>query len=124
MDKLWTLAAMSLRIICAVALLSLAFAHRPPQMAAVVLETASLMLPDGKFADLCIGEAGMEHPAAAVVLCEACMLAGAIVLPLPDDGAWLITGLASLENALRERKGELAFLAIDRARSRGPPATS
>ena len=44
-----TKAAWLTRILCAVGLVMFAFAHRPPQLLAAMIETASLQLPDGSY---------------------------------------------------------------------------
>ncbi|GLR22920.1 hypothetical protein GCM10007920_27080 [Ciceribacter naphthalenivorans] len=110
-----------MRVLCAFAILSLAFAHKPPQVMAAAYESASLRLPDGTFADLCISDAAIKHPLVHQ-FCEACALASSTVLPLPDDGAWLLGLFASLENRLGEARsgGERRF--ILRQRARAPPA--
>ena len=110
----------AVRGFCVLALLSLAFAHQPPRVMAATLEAASLQLPDGGFADLCISEAPVKHPAAAP-LCEACRLCAAVLLPAPDGDSWLIRFFASLSN-VRQPAVRVAIAAPhERARARGPP---
>lgn len=110
-----------LRILCAFALLSLAFAHKPPQVMAAAYEAASLRLPDGTYADICVSEAAIKHPLVRQ-FCEACMLASSSLLPLPDDGAWLLARFASLENRLGEPQHPTECHATLRQRARAPPA--
>lgn len=112
-----------LRMICVAAILSLAFAHKPPQVMAAVMQSASLQLPDGSFADICISETAIKHPVAALH-CEVCMLASATLLPSPDDEAWLVARVASLVSAPPIVVKRAAPLPIDRPRSRAPPTVS
>lgn len=112
-----------LRTLCAVAFLSLAFAHKPPQVMAAAFETVSLQLPDGTYADLCIGEAGTKHPL-ATQFCEACMLSASALLPTPDPHGWLLSSFASLRNSAATPSDVPVALAVDRPRSRGPPSIS
>ena len=112
-----------LRMLCAVAILSLAFAHRPPEVMAAALQTASLQLPDGSLAELCVGEKAVKHPQANP-LCEACRLSAAAVLPGPDNHFWLISFFASLSNVPRSATGMAVAVALEQARARGPPIFS
>lgn len=88
MNRHATSRAMALRILCAVALLFIGFAHRP--LAAGMpsaFEQAAYVLPDGSFADLCINggavDGKIKHgPQQA---CEACRIANALLLPPPTD---------------------------------------
>jgi len=108
------------RVLCALAILSLAFAHKTPQTVAAIA-TASVQLPDGTFADLCLGDSPVKHPAASL-FCEACMLASSTLLPLPDDESWLVSDFASLENRHIEVGSPFDRLSILRQRARAPPA--
>ncbi|MGX5666546.1 hypothetical protein ACWKW9_11290 [Rhizobium daejeonense] len=79
-----------MRILCAIALLSVGFAHRVPDVYAADIVTAATQLPDGTIPDLClaasqdgIGKSGYHLNRS----CEACLVSGAIVLPLPADDA-------------------------------------
>ncbi|MCM2474936.1 hypothetical protein HGO38_15750 [Rhizobium sp. CG5] len=112
-----------LRTLCAVALLSLAFAHKPPQVMAAAFETVSLQLPDGSYADLCISEAGTKHPLINQ-FCEACMLSSTALLPTPDPNGWLLSSFASLQNSAATASEIPVALAVDHPRSRGPPSIS
>ena len=71
---------MILRIFCAMVFLSVGFAHRMPAAIASDALSVAYSLPDGSFADLCIADSGQKH-ASPVADCEACRLAGAILLP-------------------------------------------
>lgn len=119
-----TRATLYLRILCAVALVSLAFAHKPPQVLAAIIETTALQLPDGSYADLCIGERGTSIPGVPAGKCEACLLGGQTVLPPPSDCSWLIASFASLENRPVSDKAVPVASPVAQPRSRGPPAFS
>jgi hypothetical protein len=76
------------RILCAVALLSVGFAHRPAVSAAELtpIELAQYRLPDGTLPVLCVTERtpdGKEHSKAYMPGCEACRISAAILLPTP-----------------------------------------
>ncbi len=79
------------RIICALALLFVAFAHKPPAVAGPSIplnEIAQYTLPDGSLQVLCLpSEDGTvkhdQHDAASG--CEACRLAASVLLPAPAD---------------------------------------
>ena len=118
----WTASGL-LRILCAFALLSLAFAHKPPQVMAAAYATMSLQLPDGSYADMCIGDAATKHPFVHQ-FCEVCSLASSTILPLPDDGVWLKGCFASLKNELREQRLAPQGQVNLRQRARAPPASA
>ncbi|MGV1755532.1 hypothetical protein ACQZ6F_11565 [Rhizobium sp. A22-96] len=77
------------RILCAIALLSVGFAHRPAVASAAELtpvELAQYRLPDGTLPVLCVTERtpdGKEHSKAYMPGCEACRISAAILLPTP-----------------------------------------
>ena len=112
-----------LRILCAFALLALAFAHKPPQVMAAGYATVSLQLPDGSFADMCIGDTATRHPLLRQY-CEVCALSSTALLPLPAGDSWLLSQFSGLANdpvGVAERP---AVLPIERPRSRAPPILS
>ena len=110
------------RVFCAMLLLLLGFAHQPVQAAAPLDSySEAYRLPDGTFADICSeGERG-HHMPAAKPLCEVCLLAASVILPPPDDEAWLATARASLANPLRQFSELLGTTAVARPKSRAPP---
>ena len=112
-----------LRMLCALALLSLSFAHKPPLAMAALVESASLQLPDGSYADLCVGEAAVKHEY-MIVSCDACRLSGTTLLPTPGDGAWLLSACGLAVAAFKGEAAVVAQLPIDRLRSRAPPLIS
>jgi hypothetical protein len=111
----------ALRIICAMLLVALAFAHRPAS-AAPVVDLAIYTLPDGSIGTLCLpGEDGKtgKHVDRG---CEACRLASAFAMPVLSSEAENI----SLDEAAvifafaPERFHRLDF--PPNAPPRGPPA--
>ncbi len=77
------------RITCALALLLVAFAHRPVAFAAVPFDVSAYTLPDGTIPDLCVpgnSGSGEVHPTG----CEFCRLAVAIILPEPSPEFWRV----------------------------------
>ena len=119
------------RIFCAIALLFVGFAHKPPQISTASLspaELASLVLPDGSLPDLCLPGhedegSGLPHGTMGSG-CEACRLAGTVLLPSPADNAWLLSVFANL-GAVKplEPPVRLAYV-LDRPRLRGPPLSA
>lgn len=105
-----------LRILCAVALLFVGFAHQPASAAEPsAIELAQYVLPDGTMPDLCLND-HVDGKGKHVMpgKCEACRIAGAMLMPQPADlaGALLafrdISALPLAEEALhskRERPG-------------------
>ncbi|MCV3739363.1 hypothetical protein OCK02_24680 [Rhizobium sp. TRM96647] len=77
------------RILCAMALLLVGFAYQPPASAMIgdqSFASAAYVLPDGTIPDLCLSGDGShdEKPMAAMV-CDACLIASAILLPAAVD---------------------------------------
>lgn len=93
---------MTMRVLSALALLFLSFAHQPafarqitPAMA------ADYVLPDGSIGDICFGLDGIEgkshgssHEALAPV-CDYCRLAASIALPSPPGDGHLVIRVAA-----------------------------
>lgn len=91
----------AVRVLSALALLFLSFAHQPafarqitPSMA------ADYMLPDGTIGDICFGldgidgkEHGSSHEGLAPV-CDYCRLAASVLLPSPAGEGYLVIGSA------------------------------
>ncbi|WP_331374378.1 hypothetical protein [Sinorhizobium chiapasense] len=93
----------AVRVLAAFALVFLSFAHKPafPKTLGPAA-AADYLLPDGTFADICFGTNGLDHDAgrdkapAIAPICEACRLAGSVLLPTPpeesapaENGNWL-----------------------------------
>lgn len=88
------------RIICALALFMVGFAHKPlgvsDQLAAYAgVDIAEYILPDGTLPDLCLN--GEEHGGhhAKSNDCEACRIASSVDLPLPFSGVSVNCALAA-----------------------------
>ncbi|ARQ58426.1 UNVERIFIED_ORG: hypothetical protein GGE64_000271 [Rhizobium etli] len=116
-------ATLFLRMLCALSLLLLGFAHQAPQaVASDGYDAAAYMLPDGSFASLCVTV--KDTGGKTVVIkpnCEACRLSASVILPTPDAGSWLERKLASLINAPIETSAVAGASAVSRANSRAPP---
>lgn len=78
------------RMLCALSLLLVAFAHRPLSLDATAAgysaaEVAAYVLPDGTLPDLCLdGSKDGQHSAGNN--CEACRITSSADLPLPIGG--------------------------------------
>ncbi|WFU49180.1 hypothetical protein [Sinorhizobium terangae] len=93
----------SVRMLAAFALVFLSFAHKPAFSKTLApTAAADYLLPDGTFADICFGTDGVNHDAGQskapniAPVCEACRLAGSVLLPAPpqestpaENGNWL-----------------------------------
>ncbi|MBN8949496.1 MULTISPECIES: hypothetical protein [unclassified Rhizobium] len=97
------------RILCAIALFSLGFAHHPAISSAAELppfELAQYSLPDGSLPVICTSEKtpdGKQHGKAHVLGCEACRISAAALLPHPptemcDHLAFVRQDMAAPEN--------------------------
>lgn len=79
-----------MRIMCALALFFVGFAHKAPAIAAESIPSAELaqyILPDGTIPVLCLpgDEEGKSHGHDFGTGCEACLLSSSILLPAPQD---------------------------------------
>jgi hypothetical protein len=113
-------AAIILRILCAMVFLSLGFGHRTPTAIAADLQSSVYALPDGTFADLCIDD-DAQSPGTTKGHCEACRLAGALILPEPSDQSWLVSHFVSLGRIDLTNSTVRSQHLLDRPRLRGPP---
>lgn len=111
-----------LRIVCALLMLSLGFAHHPARAMAAALETfdPAYRLPDGTYASICRESGNGEMPD-AVPFCDACVLASSILVPSPDSAVWLITDFVSLANEHAAALTAPCHPRVERPRSQGPP---
>jgi hypothetical protein len=75
----------AVRLLCAIALLSVGFMHKPVvSYAASAPQNQAYQLPDGTFADLCTIHAGDQHKGKrADHGCEACRLSASVLVPEP-----------------------------------------
>lgn len=115
-------ARLFLRMLCALSLLLLGFAHQVPQAVASDGYDAAYMLPDGSFASLCVT---MKDTGGKTVAfqpnCEACRLSASVILPTPAAGSWLERKLASFINPPIETAAVARVSAVGRPNSRAPP---
>lgn len=116
-------AMMILRIFCAMVFLSVGFAHRTPAAIAADAVSIAYSLPDGSFADLCIGDRGQKHSHESGD-CEACRLSGSVILPLPGGHGWLLSTFASLGTVRPLEPSVHSAYVLDRPRLRGPPISA
>ncbi|MDR9773214.1 hypothetical protein RJJ65_11170 [Rhizobium hidalgonense] len=78
------------RILCAIALVSVGFAHQAPAIAADPVNLAEYVLPDGTLPTLCVtvtddeGNTGTDHKLHNHG-CEACRISASVLLPPPAD---------------------------------------
>ncbi|MBB4234523.1 DUF2946 family protein [Rhizobium esperanzae] len=78
------------RILCAIALVSVGFAHQAPAIAADPVDLAEYVLPDGTLPTLCVtvsddeGKTGTDHRLHNHG-CEACRISASTLLPPPAD---------------------------------------
>ncbi|MBX4976581.1 hypothetical protein HJB73_24595 [Rhizobium lentis] len=98
----------ALRVLCAVALVFVGFAHQPAAAAADEFAPAGLVqyvLPDGTLPTLCVTAADTsgqnQHDQAHSQGCEACRIGASIRLPAPTDIAGAIFFAAAVELPIR-----------------------
>jgi len=91
----------AVRIMCALALLFVGFAHQVPAFAKGNLTPAALaqyVLPDGTLPTLCItviDSSGKEHGKVGHLNpCEACRIGASVLLPQPSDAAGVRMGFS------------------------------
>ncbi|WP_051558753.1 hypothetical protein [Allorhizobium undicola] len=116
-----------LRIFCALVLLTLGLAHRPPPALADLQLSLALQLPDGSFSDLCLGDHGLADghgDAAGLVPCDACILAASTVLPTAPDEALDRPYAGEFDNSFFSRFSLPDGGAWVEPRSRGPPVSA
>lgn len=110
MAKGWTQRAAWVRILCALALICVGFAHKPPVIdprAIPAQEISAYVLPDGTLAELCLPDVaadGKVKPHLFGTGCEACRLSGSVVLATPPraDGEVILATLDVLSPPLVE----------------------
>ncbi|MEP3438506.1 MAG: hypothetical protein ABJN75_17245 [Hoeflea sp.] len=116
------------RMLCALSLLLVAFAHRPLNLTDSVagysdVDVASFILPDGTLPDLCLpGQDGPYHFSA--YHCEACRIVSSVDLPSPFNG-YVITRWSAAAELAVPQDARLAYPALRPGASpRGPPSFS
>ncbi|OEI82841.1 hypothetical protein GRI33_12545 [Brucella sp. BO3] len=82
-----------LRILCAVALVSVGLAHKIPVFASSsegYFDLSSYELPDGTFPVFCLtdnGDRTSKQPQSSRSDCDACRISCSVILPVPESGA-------------------------------------
>ncbi|WP_340160009.1 hypothetical protein [uncultured Hoeflea sp.] len=113
------------RMLCALSLLLVAFAHKPLVTSAAAsgyagVDIADYVLPDGTLPDLCLGgEADGHH--SGPTHCEACRIFTSVDVPSPVDG-FVVNLLSPAQHMTSWRNDRLvrSILRPD-ASPRGPP---
>lgn len=93
----------AVRVLSALALLFLSFAHQPAFARQITPEMAAdYRLPDGSIGDICFGLDGVDgkshgssHEGLAPV-CDYCRLAASVLLPAPPSESYLVIRAAAL----------------------------
>ena len=87
MRELWNNWRMAVRMLCALALVFVAFAHQPVSAAPALDDLSAYTLPDGSLPVLCLTDTGnkKDHHKTAWhgTGCEACRLVSSVILPVP-----------------------------------------
>lgn len=114
------------RMLCALSLLLVAFAHKPLTLSAAAsayagVDIAEFVLPDGTLPDLCLtGEEDGTHHSLANH-CEACRIVSSVDLPSPFNGYVVIRLSAAAELSVpQDARFTRPFLRAN-ASPRGPP---
>lgn len=113
----------ALRILCAMLLVFLGFAHKPFSSAAAQdMVLASYVLPDGTTASLCMPDQDGKQGKHVDHGCEACRISSNIVVPVPSaDAEPAVLAVTTVAFVLTpEAFHRLAF--PPNAPPRGPPA--
>ncbi|SOE17629.1 hypothetical protein SAMN05877838_2531 [Hoeflea halophila] len=114
-----------MRLLCALSLLLVGFAHKPVSASAAPsayagVDIADYVLPDGTLPDLCLsGEEDGHH--SGPDHCEACRIFGSADIPAPVGG-YLVNSLSPAQH-LTSRQDERPVRSIlsPGASPRGPP---
>ncbi len=111
------------RLACVLALVAIAFAHRPGAMepgAMPAEQLAAYVLPDGSLPDLCLPETGSKGAFKAKP-CEFCRIAGSALLPRPPFVAVALQLAIAVRQTVRDQHGAPAAPGFPAAPPRGPP---
>ena len=115
-----------LRMLCALSLMLVAFAHRPLALTDSAstysnVDVAAFVLPDGTLPDLCLDDEKSGHHSAASH-CEACRIVSSVDLPAPFDGYVVTRWFAAAELALPQDATFVYPALRPGASPRGPPS--
>ncbi|AKI01404.1 hypothetical protein IMCC20628_02708 [Hoeflea sp. IMCC20628] len=115
------------RMLCALSLLLVAFAHKPLISSAAAsayagVNVADYVLPDGTLPDLCLdGEGTGKHGVASP--CEACRIVSSVDLPSPLDVFVINRRIAPAEPVRARNIGFTPPVLQSSASPRGPPSS-
>lgn len=118
----------AIRMICVIALVLLALAHRPavpstPQLSPQ--EIAALTLPDGSLPELCLPtEDGKAKGHTASSDCEACRIAASALLPAPADAVGIRMPLIAAVTLPQPAEAHYRQLFPPDSHPRAPPITA
>lgn len=78
---------MAVRLLGALALVLVAFAHRPLPAVSTLPDATAYAFPDGSIPVICVTSPGEDAPRDVRhgLPCDACLVAGAVLLPPPAD---------------------------------------
>ncbi len=119
------------RMLCALALLAVGFAHRAPVATASTptdptIAYAAYVLPDGTLASLCetsdAKSADHKGPGQGNPGCEACRISASTVLPLPADTPGIPAGQPAERLTPGREAPSLPVIRTGNTRSRAPPS--
>lgn len=116
------------RILCALALFTIGFAHRVPVAETGLAETeiSAYMLPDGSLPDFCHTldhDGGQPHPDrhAVVPVCEVCRIVAGILLPQPTDVTGVPLVIETAEGFVADNTEFRPPVLLANAAPRAPP---
>lgn len=121
--RLRQLPAHFVRLACALAIVVIAFAHRPGMLPPGFMpseQLAAYVLPDGSLPDLCLPETGSKGAFKAKP-CEFCRIAGAALPPGPPVVAVRLQLALALRTTIRDEDAKPAAPGFPAAPPRGPP---
>jgi hypothetical protein len=120
----------AVRVLSALALLLLSFAHQPVLARQISpAMTAELMLPDGSIGDICFGLDGIDakgHSSPHGIqqpVCDFCRLTAVMVLPSSPDQGFLVIRITSLAPAGQDLQAIFVSRSLVLQQSRAPPAS-
>jgi hypothetical protein len=119
--------AKMVRILCAIALLCVSFAHKTPVIdtQAAPQHVTAYTLPDGTFPSLCSpdrDDKGQHRGHDTGNGCEACRIASSVLLPAPADAIGAIIDVAIAQSLPIRREAFYRPLFPPNTSPRGPPA--
>lgn len=114
--------AAALRIISVFALVMIGFAHKPVFAYPTDAASSQYQLPDGTYASLCIDDHHNNQNAGKDLGCEACRLAGGVVLPTPVDQHGVALILSEEVKVFERRQRLSRSLYPPSSGPRAPPA--